>query len=618
MVLGLAGAVGAIAAELPQPATGSSRPNILWISCEDASPWLGFCGDSFARTPRLDALAARGVQYTQAYATAPVCSPARFAIITGCYATSHGTQRLRSSFPIPDAIHGFPAYLRQSGYYCTNNAKTDYNTAAEARLIAESWDECGTKAHWHNRKPGQPFFAVFNLMETHQSRVFESAEAPPLPPALRHDPDRTPLPPYYPDTPAARRTMARVYDCISAMDARAGELLDEIERAGLSEETIVFFWSDHGQGIPRGKRTLWDTGLRVPLVVAFPEKYRCLSPVAPGERCERLVSLMDLGPTVLSLADVPTPEGLAGRAFLGKAAAVPRDSVFGARDRVDEVLDLSRSVRDARYLYIRNLMPDLSWNQPERFSDQLQLRREIALLAASGRLNAAQLTYAGPKKACEELYDSERDPWQICNLAEDPAYRPVLERMRQTLRQWQLESRDLGMMHEAEAARLTAGGRALIDAARDEGVYPLARVLDTAERVGRSGESAEFARRLTDANPTVRYWAIVGLRAAGDEATAHKSAIERASADLSLPVQVEAAGILARWGDRRAISHLAAVLRSGNEHAQLHAARTLQLLGEKARGALPDMKEALKHDNMFIRFSMEAAIEVLRPAKAHP
>ncbi len=158
----------------------------------------------------------------------------------------------------------------------------------------------------------------------------------------------------------------------------------------------------------------------------------------------------------------------------------------------------------------------------------------------------------------------------------------------------------------------------MIDAARDEGVYPLARVLDTAESVGRSGESPEFARRLADANPTVRYWAIVGLRAAGDEAVAHKPAIERALADPSVPVQVEAAGILARWGDRQAVAHLAAVLRAGDEHAQTHAARTLQLLGEKARGALPEMKEALKLDNMFIRFSMEAAVEALSPAKANP
>ncbi len=447
LLLVVAASPTAIAADPPQPAAGSSRPNILWISCEDASPWLGFCGDAFARTPHLDALAARGVRYTQAYATAPVCSPARFAIITGCYATSHGTQRLRSAFPIPDSLRGFPAYLRQAGYYCTNNAKTDYNTAAEARLIAESWDACGSKAHWRNRKPGQPFFAVFNLMETHQSRVFETAEAPPLPPAMRHDPAQVPLPPYYPDSQAARRTMARVYDCLSAMDARVGEILAEIEQVGLGDETIVFFWSDHGQGIPRGKRTLWDTGLRVPLVVAFPQKYHRLSPVAPGEKCERLVRLMDLGPTVLSLADVPVPAGLDGRAFLGKAAAAPCEYVLGARDRVDEVLDLSRSVRDAQYLYIRNFMPDLSWNQPERFSDQLELRREITRLAASGELNAAQLTYAGPNKPCEALYDSEQDPWQIRNLAEDPAYRPVLDRMRQALRQWQLESRDLGLMH---------------------------------------------------------------------------------------------------------------------------------------------------------------------------
>lgn len=609
IIVTLLAALSAMTAAL----SAADRPNVLWISCEDTSPWFGFCGEKYARTPNLDALAQRGVYFNNAFVTAPVCAPCRYAIITSTYATSYGTQRLRSQFAVPDAIKGFPTYLRQTGYYCSNNVKTDYNTSAEKRIIAESWDESSNKAHYKNRKPGQPFFAVFNLTETHQGQVFESTP-PKLDPAERHDPAAAPVPPYYPGTPTARRTMARVHDCITAMDKHAGKILAELERDGLKDDTVVFFWPDHGQGIPRGKRTLWDTGLKVPLVVYFPKKFRHLAPAAPGGTCDRLITLMDLGPTLLSLLELPVPPHMQGRAFLGKDAAAPREYVFGARDRVDEVLELSRSVRDKRYLYIRNFMPDLSWNQPETFSDQLELRREIAKLAAAGKLNAAQLTYAAPTKPAELLYDTDNDPWQIHNLAADPGHRPVLERLRKALRDWQAESRDAGLIHETEAAKLCEQtGRPLVELARDDRRLPLDRVLDVAWRVGLPGETAEFTRRLADANPTVRYWAAIGLRAAGRDAAAAKDALQKALADESSPVSIEAAGILvAQHDDRAALDRLAAVLASSDDNAVVHAARTLQLLGEKARPALPAMQTALpKLKDMYARWAIQGAIATL-------
>ena len=619
-----AAALGAAALSLPRslpaaegagerPAPGG-RPNILWISCEDTSPWLGYCGETYARTPNLDKLAAEGVHFTHAFAAAPVCSPSRFAIITGIFATSMGTQRLRSEFPVPDSVKGFPTALREAGYYCTNNVKTDYNTSAEPRIIRQSWDECSAKAHWRNRKPGQPFFAVFNLTETHQGEAFISQADSEVPAAARHDPAKAPLPPYYPDTELARGTMARVHDCITAMDAHAGAILAELQAAGLKDDTIVFFWPDHGQGIPRGKRTLWDTGLRIPLVVWFPPKYRHLSPAAPGGKCSSLVSLVDFGPTLLSVLGLPVPSHMQGAAFLGPAAAPPREYVYGARDRVDEVLDLSRSVRDKRYLYIRNYMPDLSWNQPETFSDQLPLRREITRLAAEGKLGEAQLTYAGPGKPPEALYDTDNDPWQIRNVAGDPEAAPVLARMKKALRDWQVACRDVGLIHEWQAAKMCEGGRPLCEAARDEKDFALQRVLDTAERVGLPGQAEEFVRRLSDADPTVRYWAAVGLRVAGrDAAAAAKEALRKALGDSSVPVRVEAAGILVRQlppGLRagEALDLLAGIIRSRDEHAVLHAARTLQLLGEKARPALPAMREAIPQCSEYARWSLEAAV----------
>ncbi|HOX55867.1 MAG TPA: sulfatase-like hydrolase/transferase [Candidatus Paceibacterota bacterium] len=606
--------LAALLPALPAALQGAdaARPNILWLSCEDTSPWLGFCGEKYASTPTLDRLARGGVHYNNAFATAPVCSPSRFAIITGCYATTYGTQRLRSRFPVPHRIEGFPAFLRHAGYYCSNNTKTDYNTRAQERIISAAWNECSGRAHWRNRKPGQPFFAVFNLTETHQGQVFESAP-PKLAASQRHDPSRAPLPPYYPDTPTARRTIARVHDCISAMDQHAGEILAELERDGLRDDTIVFFWPDHGQGIPRGKRTLWDTGLKIPLVVYFPEKYLHLAPAAAGSVCDRMVSLVDLGPTLLSLLELPIPAHMQGRAFLGKASAAPREYVFGARDRVDEALELCRSIRDPRYLYLRSYMPHLSWNQPEAYSDQLALRREITRLAAEGKLNAPQLTYAGPCKPVEALYDSEKDPWQIRNLADDPASRPVLERMRKALRDWQIETRDLGFIHEWQAEMMCAAGLPMSKAAHSDKDYPLERVLDTADRVGRPGQASEFIRRLSDADPTVRYWAANGLRSAGREAAAGKDALRKALADESVPVRVEAAGVLvAQFSDGEALQVLTKLLQDPSYIAATHAARTLELLGEKARPAVPAMLEALAaNPQAYVRNSLSEGLRAL-------
>jgi len=613
--------------ELPAYAAAAQHPNILWITCEDTSPWLGFCGESYARTPNLDRLAREGVHYTRAFASAPVCSPARFCIITGVYATAMGTQGLRSRFPVPDDVKGFPGYLRAAGYYCTNNVKTDYNTSAEPRIISESWDECSAKAHWRNRKPGQPFFAVFNLTETHQGPTnvaahaeFERRIASRLSPAERHDPAKAPIPPYYPDTPVVRRTMARVHDCITAMDRRVGELLSELETSGLAADTIVFFYPDHGQGIPRGKRTLYDTGLQVPLVVRFPEKYGQLAPAEPGRKCDRLVSFVDLAPTVLSLVGLPIPSYMQGVPFLGAAAGAPRQYVYGARDRVDEALEVSRSARDARYLYVRNYMPDQSWNQPEWYSDQSELRREITRLAAKGKLNEAQLTYAGPRKPPEELFDTERDPWQLHNVAGDPHYAPVLDRMRQALRRWQVAHRDLGLIPEWEAWEMCRAGRPLCEAARCEEDYPLERVLDTAEMVGRPHMTARQAQCLSDPDPVVRYWATIGLRVSGPQAAVARESLRQALNDRSAPVRIEAAGILVAIDrDRDALDLLAGTLGSGDQWAVLHAARTLQLLGENARPVLPAMKQFLAtprgKGEPYGRWSVETAVGSLEPAQ---
>ncbi|MEX0600999.1 MAG: sulfatase, partial [Rhodothermales bacterium] len=394
-------------------------PNIVWITGDDLSPNLGAYGDEFATTPNLDRLAEEGVRYTNAFATAPVCSPARFTLITGIYATSAGTQGLRAHAPIPDDIHGFPSFMREVGYYATNNVKTDYNTADEQRLIDESWDESSATAHWRGRDEGQPFFSVFNLMHTHQSRIsFLDTEFEELEGFLgRHDPEEAPLPPYYPDESEIRQTVARYYDAVEAMDARAGEILAQLEEDGVAENTIVMFYGDHGRGLPRGKRVLYDSGLRVPFIAYFPERWEHLAPAEAGSVTDRLVSFVDFPSTTLSMIGLDVPDYMQGQVFLGPDRDAPRDRVYGARDRVDEAYDKARSVRDDRYLYIRNYNPHRSWNQPEYFSDQAPIRQAITQRAEAGNLNEDQLTYAGPSKPHEELFDVVADPHQLDNLA---------------------------------------------------------------------------------------------------------------------------------------------------------------------------------------------------------
>ena len=605
----------------------ANRPNILWITCEDMSPSLGCYGDKYAITPNIDRLASESVRYTNVFATAPVCSPVRSCMITGVCATSLGTPNLRSRFPIPARMKGFPSYLRAAGYYCTNNAKTDYNTSNEPAIIKASWDQCGPKAHWRGRKGGRKFFAIFNDMTTHQSRTmvwpyakFRKDISSRLPAQQRHDPAKAPLPPYYPDTPITRRTVARYYDCITVMDLNVGRILKELSDDGLADDTIVFFYSDHGAGLPRHKRLVLDSGMRVPLLIRFPTKFQHLAPAQPGKTAGRLISFEDFPPTVLGLASLPVPKYMRGRAFLGPKARRPRKYVYGARDRVDEAFDLARSVRDANWLYVRNYMPHLSYNQPSWYSDQGEIRTEITRLAKAGKLTAAaQKHYAGPTRTREELYDTANDPHQVHNLAALAKHRPRLAEMRSRLRLWMLSRRDLGFLPELDMA---ARGGALppYEMARRGEAYPLTRIVAAAELVGDGPDAmGRQIELLGDADSAVRYWAAVGLRALGEQARPARAALTKALADAAPTVRIEAAWALADLGPAdKALDLLRRELGGKNARAALRAARALQMLGEKARPALAAMKKALQTAKskrgaaaMYIRFALAPAVKAL-------
>lgn len=434
---------------------GKNRPNVLWISTEDISPDLGCYGDSYAVTPNLDRLAAEGLRYTRVFTHAGVCAPSRSGIITGMYPTTIGTHNMRCRGVPPAEVKCFPEYLRAAGYYCTNNVKTDYQFDSPPT----AWDECSNKAHWRNRPAGRPFFSVINLTITHESQIRNnSAEMMKrlgsLAPGERHDLAKAQLPPYYPDTPTVRQDWARYYDLITLMDKQVKEILDQLEQDGLARDTIVWFWGDHGRGLPRAKRWIYDSGMRVPLIVRVPEKWRKLAvpdnpdAAKPGTVNDDLVAFVDFAPTMLSLAGIEVPRHMAGRAFLGRQKAKPREYVFAARDRMDEAYDLIRAVRDKQYKYIRNYMWYLPRSQDISYMNEMPTMQEMRRLFAEGKLSGPQLQYFEPVKPVEELYDTAADPHEVKNLAGDPKYKDVLERLRKVHNEWCRDTMDVGLVPE--------------------------------------------------------------------------------------------------------------------------------------------------------------------------
>ncbi len=425
-----------------------SRPNFLWISLEDTGPYLGCYNDLIARTPNIDHFATEGCRWTNCFSTSGVCAPARSAIITGMYPISIGTHHMRTthvnpstpemptpySAVLPHYVKCFTEYLRADDYFCTNNVKTDYQF--ESPLTA--WDELGEKAHWRNREdPKKPFFSVFNLNASHESGTW-----PENCPELEYDPDNVQPPPYLPNTPIVREAMARMYTHITQNDRRVGGILDQLHQDGLAQNTYVFLWSDHGP-LPRGKRWPYDAGIRVPLIVRGPD-------LSAGQISEKLVSTIDLGPTVLSLAKVDIPMHLQGQAFLGKGIQPPREYIYASRDRHDLSYDMVRAVRDHRYKYIRNYRPEIPYLSWIPYLNRHPIMQEIWRLYLADKLDEGSSVLFQFPRPVEELYDTKTDPHEICNLAKDPKKENKLNKMRNVLDTWLQDVGDMGQISENE------------------------------------------------------------------------------------------------------------------------------------------------------------------------
>jgi len=578
----------------------AGQPNILWLSCEDISAHFGCYGDPHAITPNIDALAEQGVRYSHAFTAAGVCAPCRSTIITGMYQTTIGTHHMRCNATLPDFIKPFPVYLREAGYYCTNNSKTDY----QFKMPGETWDESSGKAHWRNREdPEQPFFAVFNFTGCHESGI-ESKEkyervTQDLAVEQRQDADSlTTLPPYYPETPVVREDWKRNYELITAMDAWAGDLLAQLEEDGLAENTIVLFWSDHGVGLPRAKRWLYDSGTRIPLVIRIPGGLRREGQGKPGTVDEQLISSLDFGPTVLNLAGLEIPEHVQGRAFLGENLRAPRKFVFGARDRMDERYDIIRSVRDHRYRYIRNYEPLKPYyqymNTPEKGASMKELRR----LHADGELPAEAKLFMAGRKPVEELYDLESDPHEVNNLIGQPGHRGTLERLRIAHQDWVRETRDLGLIPEPEIAERVTVMNSEYAVMRQTGSEALnARLAEVAALASR-GEAgfSELRQAIDDEDAAVRYWAATGIGNIGKNAEGLIDELKVQIEDPAPVVRVAVARALCMIGEAETgLPVLAEELGSDQEWTRLYAAIALDELGETAKPVVEALRKGLKN-----------------------
>ena len=535
----LASPVALYAADAP------ARPNILWLVCEDSNVnWIGCYGNPEAKTPNIDAFAKQGFRYTHVYASAPVCAAQRSTWITGINSISMGTHPMRSRYPIPhDQIKYYPDYLRAAGYYTANHSKTDYNIGG--REDKDCWDSSVADA-WNHRKAGQPFFQIINFLESHESKAQGDVTN------TRHSPGDVTLRKYHPDEMPIRMNYAKYYDAVENMDTEVGKALATLEKAGLAEDTIVIFNSDHGGVLPRSKRFLFDSGLHVPLIVRIPEKWKHLWPAAkPGTTVDRLVSFLDLPKTWLSLTSSEVPAVMQGSIFLGPKTEPEPAHVFSFRERMDERFDNQRAVRDKRYVYIKNYMPYVVWGQHLDYLWKMVAMRTWEDAFKNKRTNETTGRFF-TLKPVEELYDMEADPDNVVNLADKPEHKQTLEKMRTALREWQLAIHDTGLLPEAERERRAkANNTTIYQMVRDPKLYDLPAYLDASDLAlaKNPANAPRLVEMLASKDSGIRHWGTIGLLMLGKAATTTQTALEGVLHDDCGEVRAIASWILIQSGN---------------------------------------------------------------------
>jgi len=451
--------MAAKAANAAAPAAQGDKPlNVLCVVCEDTGiQYFGCYGSKLDVTPTIDKLARDGVRYTHFFDVIGVSAPSRVALITGVYPTAIGANNMRSyatngNFPegvipyyvVPPAgVKCYPEYLRAAGYYCTNNSKTDYQFPSPLT----AWDDCSNNAEWKHAPAGMPFLAIYNFEESHESYVWVNRNKP-----LTVDPKDVPVPPYFPATDTVRRDIARVFSNVRLADQFLAQKLKELDDAGKTDNTIVIFYSDNGGPLLRQKRTVYEQGLHVPLIIRYPKGYKA------GTVEDRICSFVDIPATIMSLIGMRPPIYMHGKAFAGKYEVKPREYAYAAQDRCDVYYDKVGSVRDRRFIYLRNYMPEIAGYLDAAYRRQMPLMMDILKERDAGRLDAVQMDYFNKPRPKEEFYDAEADPDNIHNLINDKRYAADIDRLRRAHNQWVHDFNDLWFLPEKELSELMMPG----------------------------------------------------------------------------------------------------------------------------------------------------------------
>lgn len=575
----------------PTESSDLPPPNIIWLVAEDISPALGCYGDTLAITPNIDAIAKNGVLFQKAYATAPICAPARSCLMTGLYATSMGTQHLRSEIPFSNALRTLPEHLAKAGYFTSNRNKTDYNFDPNGRW--EHWS--GSLAPWRQRKADQPFFSFINVGPSHEGSVNNEARYKEIAAQLGGtgltDPDEVTVPPYYPDTEASREVWAHYYNVLRALDANVGQVMDSLEQDGLLENTIIFFFGDHGFGMPRYKRWLYQTGLRVPLLVQVPAAYQHLNIAEAGSQTDRLVSFVDFAPTVLSLIGLEPVAEMEGYPFLGKDLLAERQFVFAARDRADDMYEMSRAVVGQDYIYIRHYMPHLPPIQSGFiYGDQKPAFRALRKAKLAGLNNDEQDKLWLPKPR-EELYDLRTDPQELNNIVDHEDLQETKAELRAELEAWMKDTKDLGLLPEAEYM-IRSKNNSPYDYARSS-AYEVEAIHAAAELVG-SNDRIGIKTALQHQDAGVRYWGVMAVRNLPSPDPESRSWLEPLLSDESPSVQIMVAETLcAESPHAEAVEVLGKWVEDDRPWLALQAARSIQLVGPAARPLIPRLYQVL-------------------------
>lgn len=557
------------------------RPNILWINVEDTSPAFGCYGDSLAKTPHIDSLARDGILFEHAYATAPICSPSRSSFITGLYSTAMGTQHLRSVVERPAFIETVPEILKEHGYFVSNYGKTDWNFSDQGVFNLRSQ----SLSPWRERSDAKPFFSMFVIGGTHEGAANDRRNYVELTRGLRPEERQNaasfPVPAFYPATPYFSDMWSRYYELITAMDKLVGKILGNLERDGLKENTIVFFFADHGFGMPRYKRYLYKTGLQVPLLVYLPPRYQHLSQALAGTKNSQLVSLVDLAPTVLNMLGIEKPRHMQGQAFLGVAPEPARKYVFGERSRADDLFEMSRAVLSDRYIYIRHYMPYLPFIRRGKIQgEEKESYRELIRMHSQQALNK-EMNYLFEAKPVEELYDLKADPHELVNLAGDARHGNEKAKLRAVLEGWSIDHGDSGFLPEPEFMTL-AQGATPFEVMRDQSKVDLRRIVPLAAVAG-SGEEREIAKLLKHPNLTVRYWATIGSRNLKSKRRSTNALILANLTSESPSLQIASAEALAQSGHApEALPVLSKYLKDSRPWLALQAARSIVEIGSVA------------------------------------